>query len=416
VNSPAISSGTLDHALVSGVAWTAIFRWTAQVLSWIGTLYAARLLVPGDYGLVAMATLAIGLARMVEDFGMDALLVQDRSLAGDALARLAGLLLLVAAVLAGAFALAAPLVAGFFGEPRVQLIIVVMSAIFFTDALQVVPRARLQRDLQYRRLGIAQLVQTVATQTALVSAALLGLGYWSLVVNNLAGAMAVTALLVFWSPFAIRWPRELATLARPLLAGWRILASRAAWYGYTSADQTVIGRFLGKDSLGEYSFALTFSSLAQQEVTSVVSKVVPGIFSAVQDRITEMRRYFLQLTAFLALVTFPMAIGLALVADLLVPLLLGPTWTGVVVPLRLLCVYAAFVASQMLLSHVLMWTGQFRVNMWCSILACAVMPIAFYVAVRWGLEGIGWAWVLLFPVCRLSSMPLGPFKSVSWTG
>ncbi|HJR03044.1 MAG TPA: oligosaccharide flippase family protein, partial [Methylomirabilota bacterium] len=74
--------GRLDRALVSGIAWTALFRWSAQLVSWVATAFAARLLTPGDYGIVSMATIGIGLIRMVEDFGLDSILVQDRSIVG----------------------------------------------------------------------------------------------------------------------------------------------------------------------------------------------------------------------------------------------------------------------------------------------------------------------------------------------
>lgn len=391
----------MDRSLVSGMAWTAVMRWSAQVVSWIGTFYAARLLVPGDYGLVSMAMLAIGLARMVEDFGMDAILVQDRTLVGQDQARLAGFLLLLGVVLAALFIALSYPVATFFGEPKVQVIIAALSLVFVTDALQVVPRAQLQRGLEFRRLGVATFVQVLATQGALVTAATLGLGHWSLVVNTLAGALVVTLLLIYWSPFAVAWPRQLGTLLGPLKQGWRILASRAAWYGYNNADQTVIGKVLGKDALGAYSFATTLSTLTQQEIGSIVGKVVPGIFSGLQNRPDELRRYFLLLTELVTAISVPIVIGLALLADLFIPLLLGPKWLAVIAPLQLLCVYSAFNSSQLLLSHVLMWTGQFRVNMWCSILTGVTMPLAFLFAIDHGLVGIGWAWAVVYPIVNI---------------
>ena len=390
-----------DHSLAHGIAWTALLRWAATMVSWTATFYAARILAPSDYGLIAMAMLGIGLARMAEDFGLDALLVQDRSLTGNTRARLAGLLLFAGVVLSALFLLGAYPLAAFFREPQVATIVMALSVLFIADALQVVPRAQLQCDLRFRRLAIATFVQVAATSVTLVIAARAGLGYWALVLNQLVGALVVTILLVAWYPYAVAWPRDIARLAAPLMQGWRILASRVAWYGYSNADQTIIGRVLGKDALGAYSFATTFSTLTQQEVGSVVSRVVPGIFSAVQGRRADLRRYFLLLTEFLVVLTFPGAIGMALVADLAIPLILGPQWDAVVVPLRLLCLYAAFLASQTLLSHVLMWTGQFRVNMWCSILAGVTMPLALLVAVNYGLEGIGWVWVLVFPLVNL---------------
>src|SRR5262249_54959042 len=144
-----------------------------------------------------------------------------------------------------------------------------------TDALQVVPRATLQRELEFRRFALLTVVQTVATQGILLIAARAGWGFRALVASSVAGAATVTVLLMFWHPYAIAWPRNLATLARPLLQGWRVLAGRFGYYAFSSADQAIIGRFLGKDALGAYSFATTFAYLPLQEVSSIVSRVVP---------------------------------------------------------------------------------------------------------------------------------------------
>lgn len=398
--SPSLSSD-LDRALVSGIGWTASLRWLAQLISWVATLYAARLLAPSDYGLIAMATLAIGLGRMVEDFGLDAVLVQDRSIAGSQRARLAGFCLLLAVLLTSAYAVVAPLIASFFGESQLAAVIMVMSLMIIADALQVVPRAQLQRELQFGRLAVATFVQALVTSGVLVVAASAGLGYWSLVLNSLAGTAAITLLLIVWRPYALAWPADVRSLARPLIQGWRLLVARAAWYGYTSADQTIVGRLLGKDSLGTYAFALSFSTLAQQEFGAVVSRVVPAIFSAVQDQRAELRRYFLLLTELLTVLTFPVSVGTALVADLAIPLILGPQWHAVVAPLQLLCAYSAFVSSQVLMSHVLLWTGQFRVNMWLSVLGGIGMPLILLASARFGLVGIALAWVVAYPLVSL---------------
>jgi O-antigen/teichoic acid export membrane protein len=401
----------LDYQLVTGIAWTAVLRWSAQIISWIATAVAARLLAPGDYGIMSMAMLAVGLVRMVDDFGLDTILVQDRSIIGDSQARLAGLAILVAVIACAGIVFLAQPIAGFFREPDVAAVVSVLGTLLLIEALQVVPRAVLQREVDYRRLGWAQFIQVAVTQSVLLLGAYLGWRYWALVFSTLAGAAAVTLLLIAWRPYSVRWPRDLVKLARPLLQGWRMLASRAAWYAYSSADQTIIGRMLGKDALGAYSFATTFSTTISQEISSVVSKVAPGVFSTVQDRRDELRRYFLILTELLAYLTLPVSFGLAVTADLVVQLVLGPQWDAVVVPLQLLCFYAAFYSCQVLIGHVLLWTGQFRANMWLSILAAAGMPVAFYIGVRWGLEGVAWAWVVAFPVLSAPSLVIA-FRTI----
>jgi teichuronic acid exporter len=408
---PATDSASVDRSLVSGMAWTAVLRWSAQLVSWVGTAFAARLLSPGDYGLVGMAMLAIGLVRMVEDFGMDAVLVQDRTIGGERQARIGGLILSLGSVLCGLFILLSVPIAGFFKEPQVAALISALSVLCIADAIQVIPRATLQREMEFRKLAALQFIQVVATQIVLVTGAYLGWGVWSLVFNSLAGAAAVTLVLLWWAPFQLRWPRQIAQLSAPLLQGWRILASRFAYYAYSSADQTVIARMLGKDALGVYSFATTFSTTVSQEISSVLSRVVPGVFSSVQHRRDELRRYFLVLTELLCYLTLPVSFGMAVTADLVVAVVLGPQWEAVVLPLRILSIYAAFYSCQVLISHVLLWTGRFRANMWCSVLAAVLLPLGFYIGTRWGLAGIAWAWVVVFPIVNLPAFVIA-FRAI----
>src|SRR3954468_15762086 len=106
----------LDRQLVTGIAWTAALRWSAQIISWLATAVAARLLAPGDYGIMSMAMLAVGLVRMVDDLGLDAVLVQDRGIVGDSQARLAGLAILIGVCASAVVALLAQPIAAFFRE------------------------------------------------------------------------------------------------------------------------------------------------------------------------------------------------------------------------------------------------------------------------------------------------------------
>ena len=408
-------SPSLDRALISGIAWTAALRWSSQVVSWGATIFVARLLLPGDYGLVAMATIPIGLVRMVEDFGLDAILVQDRTIVEGRQAQLAGFVLGIGALLSlVSLALATP-IALFFKEPQVAHLIAVLSFLFITDSLQVVPRAILQRRLAFAQLALAFFLQVVVTQSVLVGAALAGWGFWALAISQVSAAAVITLVLCWWAPYAIRWPSQLKQLARPLAQGWRVMASRFAYYAYTSSDQTVVGRFLGKDALGAYSFSLTFVNLPFQEASSIVTKVVPGIFSEVQERRDELRRYFLMLTECLAYITMPLAVGLALTADLVVKVVLGPNWDSVITPLQVMCGFALFQGLQILISPLLMWTGQFRAQMWCSILTGVSLPLAFLGAVNYGLVAIAVVWAVVYPLTNVPAVWIGlRTVSVSW--
>src|SRR6185503_6969216 len=185
---------------------TAVMRWSAQVVSWAATIFVARLLLPADYGLVSMALIPIGLVRMIEDFGLDAILVQDRTIVGERQAQLAGFVLGIGVTLSAiSLALAHP-IAVFFKEPQVTQLISVLSVLFITDSLQVVSRAILQRRLQFSRLAVTWFVQVLVTQSVLVAAAVAGLGMWALILSNVVAAVAITLLLLVWAPETMNWP------------------------------------------------------------------------------------------------------------------------------------------------------------------------------------------------------------------
>ena len=388
----------LDRTLFHGLAWTALGRWIAQAISWTATFYVARVLTPGDYGLVAMASVPIGLARLIEGIGLDAILLQDRSLSKEQLQRLAGAgLLLGIALMLLYLGLSAP-ISLYFQEPQVATIVSALSLTFVIDALQILPRALLQRDLQFRTLAWINGLQVTIAAATMALAAYAGWTYWALVVNTLISYGLITVVLFISRPIMPAWPRNIRTLTGSMLSGWRILVSRVAYYGYSSADSTIIGRVLGKDALGIFGFATSFASLPVREVTSLMSGVVPGIFTTVQTNKEELRRYFFLLTEAVSYLTLPASLGLAMTADDFVLLALGDTWSGVIVPLQLLCIYMAILSGQDLLAHVLLWTGHFSINMWLSIFALAVLPICFYVGAQFGLTGVAVGWLVGFPI------------------
>ncbi|TKB64755.1 MAG: lipopolysaccharide biosynthesis protein [Nitrospira sp.] len=402
--SPDLSS--LDRSLVTGVAWTAIMRWGSQVISWVSTLYVARILVPGDYGLVAMASIPIGLARLVEDLGLDAIIVQDRTLTRVQLARLAGAAILLGLFLTSLFVILSIPIAGYFNEPAVTALICVLSLTLLVDAFQVLPRALLQRDLQFRRLAWLYGLQALIGAAVAAICAAGGLGYWSLVISTLSGNIFLAMAMCWSRPYLPAWPREPGLLARSFLSGWHMIVSRAGWYAYSNADSMLIGRFLGKEALGMFGFAMTFAILPLQEVTTQVSKVTPGIFSSVQSDLVKLRRYFLILTEAISYLTFPMSCGLALTADDLVLFALGEKWTAVILPLQILCLYVALNTGQVLLAHVLMWTGRFRATMWLTLFALLVLPLSFYLGLPYGIPGVAWGWVVGFPLSVIPAFVL----------
>jgi teichuronic acid exporter len=383
------------------MVWTAMGRWAPQLISWIATLYVARILTPASYGVVAMATIPIGIARLIEGFGLDAIIVQDRSLTAEQLSRLAGAALLLGTGLMVLYMSISVPISLYFNEPEVAMIVAVLSVTLLLDSLQILPRAQLQRDLQFRSLAWINGLQVTIAAATMALLARAGMNHWALVFNTLISHGLVTVVLFFYRPFMPAWPREFHRLTRAVTSGWQVLVSRFAYYLTISADSTIIGRYLGKEALGIFGLAATFAELPGREFTSLLSGVVPGVFTAVQTNRPELRRYFFLLTEAVSYLALPASLGLAITADDFVLLTLGDNWVGVIAPLRLLCVYQAISSAQVLMAPVVLWTGHFATNMWLNIFALAVLPVCFYLGAQYGVVGVAVGWVIGFPLSIL---------------
>src|SRR4029077_77599 len=184
---PETRARDLDRSLIKGIAWTGAMRWGTQALSWASTLVVAHLLAPTDYGLVAMALVYLGLAQLVNEFGLGTVIVMRRDLVEHQIARLGGLSVLLGAGFVGLSALLAGPVAQFFGEPTVRWLIMASSLTFITGAFQVVPRALLAKDLDFRRLAWADGTEALLSTIGTLALAVSGLKYWALVLGPIVG-------------------------------------------------------------------------------------------------------------------------------------------------------------------------------------------------------------------------------------
>ncbi len=392
-----VEAPALDRSLVRGVAWTAAGKWASQGLSWVSWLIVARLLTPEDYGLVGMAAIYLGLIALLSEFGLGTAVLAVRELSAEQLNQLNGLAVLLGlASLLASCIVAIPL-GRFFHAPQLPLVVVAMSTTFVIAAFKTVPLALLQRDMRFKALALIDLSQALVLAISMVGFAIAGFRYWTLVCGGVLSALisAGAILRLRHAPFA--WPRR-KSLKPAISLSSNVLVSRLCWYVSANADFLVAGRILGKAALGFYNVGWTLASVPVDRVTTLVGQVTPAFFTAVQTDPAALRRYLLRITEGIALITFPVSLGLALVARGFVLAVLGPKWEGTVAPLQILAAYAAFRSITPLLAQVLHSIRDTRFPMWTMVAAALVMPTSFYFSgQRWGTVGLAVAWVLVDP-------------------
>jgi O-antigen/teichoic acid export membrane protein len=389
--------------MVRAIAWTGASKWATQLLTWASTIVVARILLPADYGIFGMATVYLGLVALISEFGLGQAIVVLREMSSDHIAQINTLSVVFGGILfAVSCALAVP-IGHFFHTAKLAPVIAVMSLSFLISGMQIVPDALLQRGLRFKLLACFDTVRTFAQAPVTILLAWLGFGYWSLALSSVSGVVVYSALVIIASPCAFARPRW-GEIRGALKFSGDVLGSRVAWYTYSNSDFMVAGRMLGQSALGAYEMAWTIASAPVDKITSLVTRVTPAFFSAVQHDKPELRRYLLRITEGLSLITFPASVGIALLADQFVVCVLGPKWIATATPLRLLGLYAGFRSITTLFPGILYATRRSRFVMWNTVVAAVVFPGAFYFTSRWGTTGIAITWILLYPLITFPFM------------
>ena len=388
---------SVDRALVRGIAWTGSMKWATQFITWAGMIVLARLLTPEDYGLVGMATIYLGFITIITEFGLGASIITIRTLSPHQVSQLNTVALLLGLLGAAVTAASAIPLGAFFRAPELPWVAVALSSTFIIASFKIVPTALLQKALRFRALALIDAGFAVLFTAANIGFALLGYRYWALVLGGIVANVAAALVLNLYAPHGYAWPRR-----RDLGAAMRfsndVLIGRIAWYFYSNADFATAGRMLGKGLLGAYTFAWTIASMPVEKVTSLVTRVTPAVFARLQDDLPALRRMICNVTEGLALLTLPASLGIAVVADDLVTVALGPGWEAAIAPLRLLALYASLRSVVTILPQALMALHDTRWLKWHGIATTLALPAGFIIGARWGAVGIAMGWITVYPL------------------
>ena len=390
------SKKKMDHSLAHSIAWRAVTNWASQILSWASLLVVVRLLAPADFGIAAMAITFFPYLRYLSEIGIPATVVTFRDMSEDQLAQLntVGLALGV-----GCFCIAVLLahpLAVFFHTPRLAPVAIVACLALIPQGFRTVSEGLLNKDMRFGLLSWFEAIRAIVAAVTTLVLAYAGMGYWALILGNLLATLVRSVLIVGARPYRFAIP-HVSAIRKELKFGWHVLVSVAAWTAYERLDNVTAGRVLGQAALGFYATAWNLANVPLEKVTTLVTTVIPTYLAAVQNNPAELRRYLRTLTETVAVATFPATIGLGLVARDLIPVALGQKWSGAVAPMEVLAVYAAFRSIVALLPKVLTAKGNARFVMWNDVFALIILPTAFYLGSRWGIEGIAWGWVVAYP-------------------
>ena len=391
---------SVERRILDGVFWLSLVKILGQIISWTITVYVIRILSPNDYGLMAMANVYLSFIMLFSELGLGAAVIQQKELTEDDISNIGWAVLTVNLSLYLLCLLLAPAIASFYTEPQLVDVIRVASTVFIIRSLGLVSNCLLVRDMAFNRQSQAEMVGNTVGAISILSLAANGFAVWSLVYGTLVLEITKNLLFVYFHPWRIKLAFSSGKIKRMIQFGARVAVARFLWYLSSNADLLIAGKLLGKTQLGYYAIAVQFATIPLDKFVSSISQVAFPALSKFQDDLVLMRRYYLRIVNFIAVVTFPVCLGIFLVAHSAVPLVLSDKWLPAILPLQILSMITAFRAMHVMNAPMEMAVGKPGITVRNFAIIAAVMGSSFFIGSSYGLVGLAYSW-LAFPVVFL---------------
>ncbi len=414
---------SLKVAARTNLVWAAAANWGAQLLAAAVFTVLARLLDKPIFGIAALANLYIGFVQIFVGQGVGVAIVQRKNLESSHLDTAFWINVGMAVALAAATIAFRHPAAVLLGSEEVSPVLGVLALSLPLWALTVVPSALLERELKFKLLATRTLAAAAVGGVVGVAAAFLGLGVWSLVLQQLVGGGLTVLLLwstVQWSPRFRASRNAFADLA-PFSGS--VMGNNVLWFVSQRVGQGVIGRGLGVEALGTYSLAVRVVTLGLDSISAPVTRVAMPLFSGIQDQSARLGQVFLQATSLVCSVALPAFLGLLLVAPDLIPLVFGSKWEAAIVPTQILCVGGCVRAVQTFVHPTMMALGRAGVYTSLFALSAAASVAGCLLAAGHGVAAVTWATVIASAITGLANFlvlsrllhfsPAAPLQAVS---
>lgn len=389
----------LRQQLISGVAYTAIAKYSGIIISLIVTAVLARLLSPKDFGIMAIASVIINFFGIFTNIGFSAAIIQYKDLSSRDLSNIHSFTIWFGLLLSIAFFASSWLIAAFYHDSELIPLCQLLSISLFFSAAAIVPNNLFYRDKDFRFIAWRTFwIQTICGIVS-IAAALLGMGIYTLTLQPILSSFLIYAVSLRRYPQAFRWTWGLESIRKIWNYSLFQFLFGIVNYFTRNLDKLLIGDVLGMKQLGYYEKSYRLMMLPVQNITYVLSSVMHPVLSDLQNDKQHMSIAHEHTIRLLALIGFPLSVLLYFCSTELVILFFGNQWLPSLPIFRVLSLSVGF---QLVLSSsgsFFQALGDTRRMFWCGIFSMTTTIICLLIGLYYYKTLQATAWLIVASFC-----------------
>ena len=387
---------SLKEKTARGLLWGGLSNGVQQILNLVFGIFLARMLTPADYGMVGMLSVFTVIATALQESGFTAALVNKRETRHEDYNAVFWFSIGMSLCLYILLFASAPLIADFYHKPELTPLARYLFLGFVLSGMGTAHSAWLFKHLMVKQRTISQITALVISGCVGMTMAYNGFSYWSIATQNL---VYVTMTTLFYWYFASWTPSiniNLSPLRSMLGFSSRILVTNMFSHVNYNMLSIILGRYYPTRDVGFYDQAYKWSSMGGLFILGMINSVAQPVLAEVANDRKRQQHIFRKLMIFTIAVSFPLMLGIGLMAEELVNLFLTDKWTGTIPLLRLLCISGAFVPITNLYQQLLISRGRSDLYMWGVIIEGILILICLLLASPYGVENMLKTYVCLY--------------------
>ena len=386
----------LKEKIIKSVFWVGTAKGLGQLFSWLITIILARILSPTDFGLMAMALVFLHFAESFHELGLGVYIIHKKDIHENDINTcfwlnvLSGMLLMILAFIFSKN------ISKFFNSPDLENLIKILSINLLIISFTTVPLNLMSKTFEFRKRSIIEFFSDIISGIIAIILAERGYGVYSLVYKSIIRSGIFAVCIYSFTSFKPKLYFSITKLKNILSFGANVIGSKLLWYLYSNADYLIVGKFLGDYVLGIYRVAFIVSRKPLDKIWMILGEITLPAFSRVQENQISLNNVFTKFCAYVAIVIFPINIGLYFVIDDVVPLLLGEKWIEIIVPIKYLCILGIVKTLDIGIAPFYNAIGKPEVNLKFDFLSSIFIPLSILFSVQYGLNAVCLAWVVSY--------------------
>lgn len=376
---------SIKKQAINAIKWTSVSAVLSQIFVVSISIVKYRLIGPEAFGIMAVATSSFSILRMVQTMGYGPAIVQQKEVSKQFENSVFWVIMAISIFLAALVAVSAGWLAKEFEANELSVILPILSALFVVDGYSTMHQYLLSRDLKHKYISLANLSSTIVGGSVVVALAFYGFGVWSLVYGAIASSLTTATLYSRFGDWRPKMEFDVVSIKAASKFSMFMTVNKFVSILRQNIPQLVIGKVLGTEMLGLFTFARNLILLVMNKIDAMMQAVLFPMFSKLQSDDSAISSVYHRINHYTFILLFPFLGGFLLIGHEFIEIVYGPEWLEALLIAKIVLIATVIQSVFSKGSSIIGAKGKPEILVKIEVLIAIPTLVLIFVAVQYGI-------------------------------